>query len=366
MASPRPVVLHDPWVFLDEPGRVHRGARYLWDKLLRSLTKKAVAYHLFFWLGLYGFWMMFLRNYTFTLTRNLSVQFCYLVFITADYYLLSALVIPRLLLKRKYLSFVGAATGILLLSSVLRCLVARALYPLPAGRLLLDSAVNISLWVFLITGGKMLIDRLRHEQQLERLEREKVKTELEFLKAQVNPHALFNSLNTVYGHIDRHNKVARDTLLQFSELLRYQLYDCGADKVNLAREIGYIRNYIDFQRLRKNDRLVVEVDTTEVQPGLQIAPLLLIVLVENAFKFVSNFTDRENRITIRIQTRGKVLYVFIANTKESLQAIPTRSSNGIGIANLQRRLDLLYDRKHTYTTETEDHAYKTNLIIDLS
>lgn len=315
---------------------------------------------------MYGFWLIFFRNYTFTLTRNLSVQFCYLVFITADYYLLYTLVIPRFLLKRKYFLFLVLSLGILILSAVLRSLVAWSLYPMPAGRLLTGSMVNISIWVFLLTGGRMLLDRIRHEQQLERVEKEKVRSELEFLKAQVNPHALFNSLNTVYGQIDKSNTIARDTLLQFSELLRYQLYDCGTDKVNLGKEIAYIRNYIDFQRLRKNDRLRVDADIQEPRPELSIAPLLLIVLVENAFKFVSNFPDRENRISIRICTKGKVLYCSVGNTKERLQAIPTRNSNGIGIANLKRRLDLLYEGKYTYATETEDHLYITKLKIDLS
>src|SRR6201999_1018672 len=123
------------------------------------------------------------------------------------------------------------------------------------GTLYLNSLVNISLWVLLITTGKMLIDRIQTQQQLDVLEKERIKSELDYLKAQINPHALFNSLNTIYGHIDKHNQVARNTLLQFSELLRYQLYDCTAEKVSLQKEIAYIQNYVAFQRLRKDERL---------------------------------------------------------------------------------------------------------------
>jgi len=104
------------------------------------------------------------------------------------------------------------------------------------GTLYLNSVINISLWVLLITMGKMIIDRIHTQQQLELLEKERIKNELDYLKAQINPHALFNSLNTIYGHIDKSNQVARNILLQFSELLRYQLYDCGAEKVSLEKK----------------------------------------------------------------------------------------------------------------------------------
>ena len=82
-----------------------------------------------------------------------------------------------------------------------------------------------------------------------------MKNELDYLKAQINPHALFDSLNTIYGHLDKTNQVARNILLHFSELLLYQLYDCSADKVILEKEVEYVTNYVAFQRLRKNDLL---------------------------------------------------------------------------------------------------------------
>jgi LytS/YehU family sensor histidine kinase len=130
---------------------------------------------------------------------------------------------------------------------------------------------------------------------VELLEKERVQSELDYLKAQINPHALFNSLNTIYGHIDKNNTVARNILLQFSELLRYQLYDCAVEKVSLEKEIEYVKNYVAFHRLRKDEKLVVSLDIGTIQPGLKIAPLLLIVLIENAFKFASNSSDKEKR-----------------------------------------------------------------------
>ena len=114
-------------------------------------------------------------------------------------------------------------------------------------------------------------------------------------KSPNKPSWSFNSLNTIYGHIDKSNQAARNILLQFSELLRYQLYDCAVEKVSVEKEMEYVKNYVAFQRLRKDEKLVVSLDISIIQPGLTIAPLLLVVLIENAFKFASNFSDKKIR-----------------------------------------------------------------------
>jgi len=210
------------------------------------------------------------------------------------------------------------------------------------------------------------MDRMHTQQQLEFLEKERVRNELDYLKAQINPHALFNSLNTIYGHIDKSNQVARNILLQFSELLRYQLYDCAGEKVILEKEIEYVTNYITFQRLRKSENLVVNLEIGNIEPGLNIAPLLLVVLIENAFKFVSNFSGKENKIAIKLFIVGTTLHSSFLNTKEIQQAATSVNSNGIGIVNLKRRLELLYPQKYKLATKMENDFYETNLTIDLA
>lgn len=304
----------------------------------------------------------------------MTIEFCYLFFITADYYAINDLVVPQLLQRKKYAAFVVVLLLVIAVSAWLRTLVALQMnqyffhpVPLPGVRTLyLRSVLNISLWVLLVTIGKMLIDRIQTQQQLESLERERIKNELDYLKAQINPHALFNSLNTIYGHIDKNNRTARNILLQFSELLRYQLYDCGAEKVSLEKELGYIKNYIAFQRLRKDEKLIVTFEMGTIEPGLKIAPLLLVVLIENAFKYVSNFSDKDNKICIDIYTLNGILYSSFINTRELQPAGVATNSNGIGIGNLQRRLELLYNKKYELTVNNEYELYETDLIIDLS
>lgn len=304
----------------------------------------------------------------------MTIEFCYLIFITADYYTINHFIVLRFLVKKRYVQFVTALVLVILLSGWLRAMVAMQMnlhFFSPARvadmtSLYLNSVLNISLWVLIITMLRMIRERIETQQQFELLGKERTKTELDYLKAQINPHALFNSLNTIYGHIDKTNQVARNTLLQFSELLRYQLYDCSAEKVLLQKEIAYLRNYVGFQRLRKDDQLQVNFETGELQENLQIAPLLLVVLIENAFKFVSNFSQRENQIGIKIYTKGNVFFASVGNTTELKPGVAESQVSGIGLANLKRRLELLYPQKHALTIHTAEDFYQTHLMINLS
>jgi two-component system, LytTR family, sensor kinase len=338
------------------------------------LEKNTVWYHIFFWAGIYLLWVAVFRSYSIAITRTMTIEFCYLLFITADYYVINLFVLPRLLMRKKYGVFVGAVVLVIGGSALLRAMLALEVNRLffhatsapGIGDLYLRSFLNISLWVMAVTLARMLMERKQIHQQLEVLEKERIKSELDYLKAQINPHSLFNSLNTIYGHIDKQNQVARNILLQFSGLLRYQLYDCAAEKVSLAKEIAYLQNYVAFQRLRKDEKLIVTFDIGVIEEGLMIAPLLLIVLIENAFKFVSSFSHKENKITIDIHTCGTILYSSIVNTRELQTTTTAGHSNGIGIANLRRRLELLYNSRYELKSDSDYDWYETSLTINLS
>ena len=338
------------------------------------MKSKEILYHSLFWAGIYLMWVVIFRSYSIAITKTMTIEFCYLIFITADYYAVTYFIIPRFLSKRKYALFISTTIGMILLSAWLRALLALEMnlhffhtaIPVDFKTLYFNSLLNICLWVLLITIGHMLIEKSQTERQMEHLEKERVKNELDYLKAQINPHALFNSINTIYGHIDKSNQTARNILLQFSEILRYQLYDCGSEKVSLEKEIEYIKNYVAFLRLRKDDKLLVNFQIEIEETGLMIAPLLVVVLIENAFKYVSNFTDRENRICIKICTRNHMLCSSFMNTKEKLQTNDNKNSTGIGISNLKRRLELLYPGKYELKSRIENDKYETDLNIDLT
>ena len=199
--------------------------------------------------------------------------------------------------------------------------------------------------------------------QIEYLQKEKVQTELNFLKAQINPHFLFNALNTVYFQIDKTNTAARNTLMQFTEMLRYQLYECNTDTVSLAGEIEFLANYINLQKLRKGNKYAVQFTADAALNGYKIAPLILIGFAENAFKYVSNNNAVSNRIDIALQKENEFIVFTCFNTTDATATAPVLDYGGIGLANTKRRLEILYSGRYSLTIGQQPDGFHVLLKI---
>lgn len=199
-------------------------------------------------------------------------------------------------------------------------------------------------------------------ERLRQMEVEKLNTEIEYLKSQINPHFLFNSLNTIFFQIEKSNVNARDTLTKFSDMLRFQLYECNGHEMQLDKEINYLRNYVDLQRLRKDERYQIDFVTTGDPGTFRLAPLLLMPLVENAFKYVSNFPDGNNRLGIHIDADASRMIMKVANTKE-LRRPDQNAAGGIGLKNLRRRLELQYPGRHDLDINETKTEFEVTLIL---
>jgi LytS/YehU family sensor histidine kinase len=208
----------------------------------------------------------------------------------------------------------------------------------------------------------MISDKIRSELYISKIEKEKDTNELNFLRAQFNPHFLFNSINSIYGYIDKTNKPAREMLLKFSEMLRYQLYECNVEKIELDRELNYIENYIILQKTRMNERICIESCYDLVDGRIKIAPLLLIIFIENAFKYVSQHDNRENFIHIRFEQVNRDLHFNIVNTKDGSK-LRSIDSPGLGIGNAQRRLELLYPDRHLLKVCNDPEQFAVDLTL---
>jgi two-component system LytT family sensor kinase len=325
------------------------------------------------WIALYLFWVFILQNRAFTFSRTLTVQFCYLVFIAANYYFNVYLTIPGFLYHKKYF-----VSGMLLLLGV----VITALLRIPlviymnsrffsvggaqqdVWEIFKSSLLNIFIWVVCILAVKLTLDHLQLQKHLGEMEKEKIKTELDFLNAQFNPHFLFNSINSIYAQIDKHNPTARNMLLSFSEMLRYQLYDCSTSRISVDREMSYIKNYVAIQQARKESSLQVGLTIPENVTGFFIAPLLFIAFIENAFKYVSNSDGKDNRVDIRFDKKENDLVFTCRNTKE-LHNGGGIEHKGIGIANARRRMALLYPDKHELNIVDDESIYEVIINLQL-
>ncbi len=200
-------------------------------------------------------------------------------------------------------------------------------------------------------------------EQMRRMQVEKLNTELEYLRAQLNPHFLFNSINTIYFLIDKQNQAARDTLVKFSDMLRYQLYECTAPTIDIEKEIRYLKNYTELQQLRVNDNFTVQFTCHSPLNGFTIPPLLMLPLVENAFKHVSHYTDRKNEISIQLTLNHPHLELHITNTKEPYSI--RKENGGIGLRNVKRRLDLIYGDQYQLHIEDTTDRYSITLEIPI-
>lgn len=196
---------------------------------------------------------------------------------------------------------------------------------------------------------------------MEKMHKEKLQTELNFLKAQINPHFLFNSLNSVYFLIEKENTVARNVLMKFTEMLRYQLYDCNVERINIEDEINFINNYIALQELRKGDKYRIKFEVGNNLTGFKIAPLILITFIENAFKYVSNQSTGENYIQLSLTKTDGILYFTCFNTTDQTAKPDIIDYGGIGVANTKRRLDILYPNHHELYIQQKSHDYTVHL-----
>ena len=205
----------------------------------------------------------------------------------------------------------------------------------------------------------------QRRQQL--LEKEKLETELKFLKYQFNPHFLFNSINSIFFLIHKNPDMASDSLAKFSELLRHQLYESNDNQIPLDKEIAYLENFIGLEKLRQNQDLKVSFDAGQNHPAnLGIAPFILMTFVENAFKHVSKHKGGPNWITIRIAVTDHKLYLDIANSKADEQLKEVINYGGIGLKNVQRRLDLIYPGQYELEIKNSPDSFVVKCSLQLS
>jgi len=226
---------------------------------------------------------------------------------------------------------------------------------------------NVIPHFFLVIAGasfKLMFDQLSLQKKMAELAKDKAEAELNFLKSQINPHFLFNSLNSVYFLIDKNNPDARQALHKFSDMLRYQLYEANGERIPIEKEIDYLQDYVHLQQLRKDENYKVQFNCSQEVKNFSIEPLLLIPFVENAFKHISHKTQGDNFVKLDM-TRSNGYFEFsVENTCEK-GIYTTEQHGGIGMNNVKRRLELLYPGTHQLTIIDDNDWFKINLKLKI-
>lgn len=210
-----------------------------------------------------------------------------------------------------------------------------------------------------------LIQKTQEEASRRReLEKLQISTELSYLKAQINPHFFFNTLNNIYALTSLNVDASREALLKLSSMMRYVIYERKTKTTSLSEEIEFIENYIELMKLRMSKRVTVVFNRPENPPELSIAPMILLPFVENAFKHGVSSKDNTN-ISIDISLSGSRLEFKVENTKVIRENESHEKSTGIGISNTRRRLELLYPDKHHFELDDQGDTFSVLLRIDL-
>lgn len=353
--------------------------------------------HVTFWLLWYLFQLVL---YSFTPSPLLQERSFWLrIIITAPdtfFYMLPALflaytlmdiVIPKLVLPGKYFWAVVTACLLFVLTAALSALlsftvidyvrtaIAGRYDPTVAANPRLPVQVRFGLAMLAGLRGSITVGGLaaaiklmkcfyEKQQTTLQLEKEKINAELQILKAQLHPHFLFNTLNNIYAHTQEVSPMASGMIMHLSALLRYMLYECSKPLVSLADELNRMRNYVFLEKARYGNDLEIAVSLPENTGHLQIAPLLLLPFIENAFKHGAGSVAEHPWISLDIRLQNDCLVMQLINGREpdNIQG----DKPGIGIANVRKRLELLYPNNHELNITGEKDIYIINLKVKLA
>jgi two-component system LytT family sensor kinase len=335
-------------------------------------TSRAFAFgiHLVFWLA----WLLF----PFLFMDNFHIDFKYfmrngflLALLAAFFYTNYFLLIPKCLLKKKVwvylflllLSFIAVGVIFYLWGFVQELFgVRNPKFPM-VNRLFFPFFSN--LFVFALSSALRLTSEwFKNEKLRKEMENQKLTSELAFLKSQINPHFLFNTLNNICSLARKKSDDTENALLKLSQIMRYMLIESKDEKVPLKKEMEYLNCYIDLQRMRISDHVVMEVTVEGNPENRMIEPMLLIPFVENAFKHGVSYQEESN-IQIKIILSANTLNLLVENTIAAKTNDLLPPTTGIGLNNVQRRLQLLYPGKHTLVLKDDGVSYKVNLLISM-
>ncbi|MDX1938977.1 MAG: histidine kinase [Saprospiraceae bacterium] len=341
-------------------------------RLVRFLSSRW-AYHVLFWLVLLILFTLIeetQRGFFFTLSNEIINVLFYAIIVYFNLFYL----IPNYLSKNRFLTYAALLILSAIIITPLKMIVLYFKftgYPGLQTQLVANQGIYFIL-TFVIaifsTLSKIISDWVRTTRERQELETRTMQTELRFLKSQINPHFLFNTLNSLYALTLKKSEKAPEIVIKLSEMMRYMLYECNEKRVPLSNEVHYIRNYLDLERLRHGDKVDIRFEVTGHISDQQIAPLMFIPFIENSFKHGLTNQISKGFVDIKLMVDGQQFDFYIENSKPD--ALPVqehhRRSGGIGLVNVRRRLDILYPKNYELTIHDNPKSYAVNLHINMN
>jgi hypothetical protein len=294
------------------------------------------------------------------ITMVFSYLIAYVLFPLSVFYLFYGFFSPEILKNRSLKNTITPALFMLVVPYAIIKLL--SLFTLVAWSFLYSLSLTYVITVFFAVSG-FFFCLLEHWLETQKLAKENLQSELALLKNQINPHFLFNTLNNIDSLIKSNTKKASETLVKLAEILRYMIYDTNVAKVQLSDEIKHIESYIELQKLQFANAELVSVSVTGNPVGKQLAPMLFIPFVENAFK---HCTDKNSPNAIRISftiQESQVLFESV-NISGKTRKINKDKASGVGLNNVRRRLELIYPDSHSLSIKEENNTFIVKLAIN--
>lgn len=283
--------------------------------------------------------------------------------------LINYVLLPKFLYQKKYVHFaLCTAAVVALVIFVEEGVIEQIYFPDTRGKGFPGVFANLvtSLPVIsILTGFKFAWDVLARQRKMEEMQMLIKESELQYLKSQINPHFLFNNLNNLYAYALEQSPKTPEIILELSDVLRYMLYDCKASYVYVKQELAQLQNFVRLSELQIEERGEVEFKSEIEDDEFLIAPLILNVFVENAFKHSLSSKAAEMCIKIKCQLRADGAFTFSCQNSFSAQTNAKQLAQGIGLENVKKRLNMIYSKSHTLTITDADGWYAVQLKINL-
>jgi len=283
----------------------------------------------------------------------------------ALFYLNVFYLIPKLLYHQKLLIYIGLQFGLFFTISFLSLLIFKLKTNNPDFRIPMPLLFNFFPFLFsqaLSLAYKLIVDKIKADKVMKEKETVGLQTELSFLRSQISPHFIFNVLNNLVSLARKQSDLLEPSLLRLSGLMRYMLYESDETRVLLSKEIEYLQSYIELQKLRFGNDININTEFDLADTHHFIEPMLLIPFVENAFKHCSAQSGKPS-IDIMLKSQQGVLMLQVKNNFDGISSSQTDHTSGIGLANVKRRLNLLYGNQHSLLMSSSNGMFIISLQI---
>lgn len=283
------------------------------------------------------------------------------------FYVNALQLVPRLLTKNLVARYVFSLLLAFAIVTVIQALIFMNFGQTSHFSMLRHVIFNFLLFLFFLASSiayRLIVDKTRADNLARDKENENLKTELSLLRSQASPHFLFNVLNNMVALARKKSDLLEPSLIKLSSLIRYTVYETLEETVELEKEINYLESYIDLQKQRFGNNVSFNVSLQAQDESLRIEPMLLIPFVENAIKHGTGFIE-EAEINVQLKTNGSQLYFFVRNRYIAEDNAVKDKTSGIGLANVQRRLNLLYPRSHQLIIDKKEGWFTVTLELTL-